>query len=59
MLLFVPYVPLPVPSNLDFHPLAGGVSMRATNDAHKYPREPPPVKPFPIDYSGATNRKSW
>jgi hypothetical protein len=31
--------------------------MRTTNDAHKYLREPPTVKPFPIKYSSATHRK--
>jgi hypothetical protein len=52
------HFPLPVLPNLDFQPLAGGVSMHTTNDAHKYPREPSPVKPFPIKYSTTTNRKS-
>ena len=31
--------------------------MHTTNDAHKYLREPPTVKPFPIKYSSATHRK--
>ena len=31
--------------------------MCTTNDAHKYLREPPTVKPFPIKYSSATHRK--
>jgi hypothetical protein len=33
--------------------------MHTTNDAHKYLREPPPVKSFPINYSTTTNRKIW
>jgi hypothetical protein len=58
MLSLVSHVPLLVLPNLDFQPLAGGASMYATIDAHKYPREPPTVKPFPIKYSTTTNRKS-
>jgi hypothetical protein len=32
--------------------------MLTTNDAHKYLREPPPGKVFPIESSIATNRKT-
>jgi hypothetical protein len=48
--------------NFDADPLSQPVplatSMHTTNNAHKYLREPPPVKLFPIKYSAATNRKS-
>jgi len=48
--------------NFDVYPLTQPVrnaaSKHTTNDAHKYLREPPTVKPFPIKNSAASNRKS-
>jgi hypothetical protein len=41
-----------------FRSCPGWLPIHTTNDAHKYLREPPPVKLFPIETSITTNRKS-